>query len=119
MNRDDVQYTALIGEAALIGNDEIHRDQLTALAKAAERPNITIRVVPIAAMPRLGRVGAFTIIDVPPIVVYIEMALSGAFLNEEPFTTPYLRRAARLSEVALSATMSMRRIIALRDEMDV
>ncbi|WP_158852240.1 Scr1 family TA system antitoxin-like transcriptional regulator [Saccharothrix deserti] len=115
-----MHYTALIGEPALIGNDEIHRDQLTALAKAAERPNVTIRVVPIRAMPRLGRVSAFMILDVAPaIVVHIEMARSGAFLDDEPFTTPYLRRAARLGEVALSATMSLRRIIALRDEMDV
>ncbi|PSL53154.1 helix-turn-helix protein [Saccharothrix carnea] len=119
LNRNDVHYTALIGEPALIGNDDIHRNQLTALAKAAERPNVTIRVVPIAAMPRLGRVGAFMILEVPRVVVHIEMARSGAFLDEEPFTTPYLRRAARLSEVALSATMSMRRIITLRDEMDV
>lgn len=119
LNREDVHYTALIGEAALIGNDEIHRDQLTALTEAAERPNVTIRVVPIRAMPRLGRVEAFMILDLPRVVVYVEMARSGVFLDEEPFTTPYLRRAARLSEVALSATMSMRRIIALRDEMDV
>jgi hypothetical protein len=70
--------------------------------------------------PRLGRVEAFIVLDVPPaVVVHIEMARSGAFLDEEPFTTPYLRRAARLSEVALSATMSLRRIDAFRDEMDV
>ncbi|MBB5804752.1 transcriptional regulator with XRE-family HTH domain [Saccharothrix ecbatanensis] len=120
LTRPDVQYTALIGEAALIGNDEIHRDQLAALATAAERPNVTIRVVPIQAMPRLGRVEAFMVLDVPPtVVVHVEMARSAAFLDDEPFTTPYLRRAARLGEVALSATMSLRRIIALRDEMDV
>ncbi|WP_433273955.1 helix-turn-helix domain-containing protein [Actinosynnema sp. CS-041913] len=120
LDRDDVHYTALIGEPALIGNDEIHREQLAALASAAERPNVTVRVVPTQSMPRLGRVGAFMILDVPPaVVVHVEMARSGAFLDDEAFTTPYLRRAGRLSEVALSATLSLRRLVGLRDEMEV
>ncbi|MFD7659810.1 helix-turn-helix domain-containing protein [Actinosynnema sp. NPDC059797] len=118
--RDDVRYTALIGEPALIGNDDVHHDQLQSLVAVAERPNVTIRVVPVRSMPRLGRVEAFMMLDVPPaLVVHVEMARSGVFLEEESLTTPYLRRAGRLAEAALSATLSLRRIIELRAEMEV
>ncbi|MEV0676991.1 helix-turn-helix transcriptional regulator [Actinosynnema sp. NPDC050436] len=120
LDRDDVHYTALLGEPALIGNDDIHRDQLAALAVAADRPNVTIRVVPTRSMPRLGRVGAFMVLGISSsTVVHVEMARSGTFLDEEAFTTPYLRRAGRLGEVALSATLSLRRIVDLRDEVGV
>jgi Domain of unknown function (DUF5753) len=120
LRRDDVEYTALIGEPALIGNDVIHRDQLSALEEAANRPNVTIRVVPTQNMPRLGRVGAFMALGVPPAtVVHVEMARSGAFLDDEAYVAPYVRRVMRLSEVALSETMSMRRIVDVRDGMEV
>jgi transcriptional regulator with XRE-family HTH domain len=120
LRRDDVEYTALIGEPALIGNDVIHRDQLSALEEAVNRPNVTIRVVPTQNMPRLGRVGAFMALSVPPTtVVHVEMARSGAFLDDEAYVAPYVRRVMRLSEVALSETMSMRRIVDVRDGMEV
>lgn len=120
LKREDIQYAALIGEPALMGTDAIHRDQLSALIDAAERPNITILVVPTLRMPRLGRVGPFLVLDVPPseTVVHVELARSGAFLDEEPFTAPYLRRMSRLSEVALSATESNRRMVDIRDRME-
>jgi transcriptional regulator with XRE-family HTH domain len=120
LTRDDLRYVALIGEPALIGNDVIHQDQLSALVNAANRPNITIRVVPTRNMPRLGRVGAFMALEVPPTtVVHVEMARSGAFQDDEEYVAPYLRRVTRLSEVALSETMSLRRIVELRDGMEV
>lgn len=120
LKRKDVQYLGLIGEPALIGTDAIHRDQLSALIDAAERPNITILVVPTRTMPRLGRVEAFLVLDIPPseTVVHVELARSGAFLDEEPFTAPYLRRLSRLTEVALSATESSRRMVDIRDRME-
>jgi transcriptional regulator with XRE-family HTH domain len=120
LKREDVQYLGLIGEPALIGSDAIHREQLSALIEAAQRPNLTILVVPTQRLPRLGRVEAFLILDVPPkeTVVHAELARSGAFLDEEPFTAPYLRRMSRLTEVALSATESSRRIVDIRDGME-
>jgi hypothetical protein len=120
LSREDVQYVALIGEAALIGADTIHRGQLSALIEAADRPNVTISVVPTQTTPRLGRVEAFLIMDVPPreTVVFVELARSGVFLDEEPFTAPYLRRMSRLTEVALSATESTRRMVDILDRME-
>lgn len=120
LTRDDVLYVALLGEPALIGNDVIHRDQLSALVDAANRPNLKIRVVPTRNMPRLGRVEAFMTMDVPPTtVVHVEMARSGAFQDDEEYVAPYVRRVTRLSEVALSETMSLRRIVEIRDGMEV
>ncbi|MGQ0837083.1 DUF5753 domain-containing protein [Actinokineospora sp.] len=120
LTRGDVEYVALLGESALIGNDVIHSDQLSALADAANQPNITIRIVPTHNMPRLGRVEAFMVLDVPPAtVVHVEMARSGAFLDDDAYVAPYLRRLTRLSEVALSETLSMRRILDNRDRMEV
>lgn len=117
LSRLDVEYLALIGEPALLGDDAVQRDQLTALLVAAERPNVTIRVVPTRAIPRQARLGAFIVVQSPP-VVHVELARSGAFLDEPPFTDPYLNLISRLESVALGETESLRQILEVRDEME-
>ncbi len=120
LDSGDVEYLALIGEPALTGSDVIHRNQLTALIEASERPNVTVRVVPTEQIPRQGRLGAFLVLESPTeTVVHVEMARSGAFLDEEPFITPYLRSVSRLREVALSGTESKRRVTDMRDRMEI
>jgi len=121
LRRPDVHYLALIGEPALIGDDAIDHEQLDALVEASARPNISIRVVPMTAMPRIGRTSAFLVLDQPgpaPTVVHVELARSGAFLDEPALTEPYQRTVARLATVALDETESLRRIVQERDKME-
>lgn len=117
LTRGDVEYLALIGEPALCGEDEIQRDQLNSLLAAAERPRITIRVVPTRAIPRVARLGAFIAVQSPP-VIHVELARSGAFLDEPAFVDPYVTLLDRLAEVALSPPESLRLIAKIRDEME-
>lgn len=117
LSRRDVEYEALLGEPALCASDQVQRDQLTSLLAAAEQPNITIRVVSTADIPRLGRLGGFLVIESPP-VVHVELARSGAFLDEPPFIEPYLHILNGLREVALGETESLRRISDMRDRME-
>lgn len=88
---------AVISEAVLrrrVGGQSIMVGQLTALLEASERPNMSVRVVPLAAGPHLGAVaGSFVILNFPatkggraapePSVVYSE-SLTGALYLDKP-----------------------------------
>jgi transcriptional regulator with XRE-family HTH domain len=52
LNRDELQLTAIIDESILrrrIGNEAVMHEQLHSLARAAQRPNLTLRVLPLSA----------------------------------------------------------------------
>lgn len=120
LNRRDVEYLALIGEPALIGDAPELGDQLSALVAAAQRPNVAIRLVPTAAIPLHCRRGPFIAIESPTdrLVVHVELMAGGVFLDEPDLTAPYVRVATRLTEVALDETESLRRIAHMRDRME-
>jgi transcriptional regulator with XRE-family HTH domain len=87
----------LIDEAVLYreaGNGEVMRGQLMHLAEMSRRPNIAIQVVPYAAGPHSGLLGAFVIaeLDDSPSVVYLETAAEGETLED----------SATVARVALS-----------------
>ena len=70
---------AILGEAVLrclVGGPEVTRQQLAALAVAAERPNVTLQVLPFAAGANAGMDGKFTVLTFPdpgdPPVAYVE-----------------------------------------------
>lgn len=87
---------AILSEAVLrriVGSPALMVDQLHHLIKIAELPNVSLRVVPLAAGPHTGAVaGSFIILEFPPekgrstpepSVVYSE-ALTGAIYLEKP-----------------------------------
>uniref|UniRef100_UPI003F493A89 helix-turn-helix domain-containing protein n=1 Tax=Pseudonocardia sp. CA-138482 TaxID=3240023 RepID=UPI003F493A89 len=81
---------AVINEAALlrqVGGAEVMDTQLVRLRAAAERPEITIDVLPLSAGAHAAMEGAFAILDFPdpdedPSVAYIETASSAAYLQK-------------------------------------
>jgi hypothetical protein len=86
----------VIDEAVLrrqAGGSKIMRDQLSHLADVAERPNVTIEVVPYSTGPHYALSGAFAIADVDDTtrVAYVETVTEG-FILESP---------AAVAEVAL------------------
>ncbi|WP_405431887.1 helix-turn-helix domain-containing protein [Micromonospora sp. NBC_00617] len=88
---------AVLAEAVLrrpVGGSSVMSAQLSHLIRAAELPNVSIRVVPLAAGPHPGAVaGSFVILDFPatkggraapePSVVYSE-SLTGALYLDKP-----------------------------------
>jgi hypothetical protein len=81
---------AVINEAALlrnVGGDEVMKEQLVALRKAAERPEITVDILPLGAGAHAAMSGSFALLDFPnseedPSVAYVETAISAAYLQK-------------------------------------
>jgi transcriptional regulator with XRE-family HTH domain len=97
---------ALIDEAAIqreIGGPDVLREQLDHLLAAAERPNITLQVVPYTTGGYGTMNGSFIIVDYPePDAVpgvYLEYPAGGAWVDNEAdvqrFTTTFDQVAAR------------------------
>lgn len=117
LKRGDVKYVAYLGEPALVGTGKVHRDQLTALLRSAEEPHITIRVVPTTAFTPQARLGAFMVLEPPP-VVHVELARSGVFVEAPEQVAPYLNTITHLGKAALDTQESVALISRIRDRME-
>jgi transcriptional regulator with XRE-family HTH domain len=81
---------AVVNEAVLlrqVGGPEVMKAQLVSLREAAERPEITIDVLPLRAGAHAAMSGAFALLDFPdpredPSMAYIETASSAAYLQK-------------------------------------
>ncbi|MGX1976847.1 helix-turn-helix domain-containing protein [Streptomyces kronopolitis] len=82
-----LELWAVIDEFALrrpIGGREVMREQVAALAAAAERPNITIQVYPVDKAYHPGLRGSFTILDFghsDPQIGYVDSPAGNSFLE--------------------------------------
>ncbi|GAA2514638.1 helix-turn-helix transcriptional regulator [Pilimelia columellifera] len=70
-----------------VGNPAIMATQVERLRRLAERPNITIEIIPFSAGAHAGMEGSFVILDFPdptdgPSVVYLETAVSAVYLQK-------------------------------------
>ncbi|QKV77841.1 helix-turn-helix transcriptional regulator [Amycolatopsis sp. Hca4] len=100
-------YEVLIAESVLrgrLGGDEVMVPQLEHLHSMAQRPNITVRVLPDSDEFHAGLHGAFVSFDFPdlPPIVYLEQYLSSAYLYSEGQATEY--RAAQRAMATLALT---------------
>jgi transcriptional regulator with XRE-family HTH domain len=80
----------VISETALrvhVGSPEVMRAQLEHLAQLAERPNVTIQILPFAAAAHVNPITGFRLLGFPdpkdPTVVYIEHLTGALFLERE------------------------------------
>ncbi len=104
---------AVINEAALlrrIGGPEVMAAQLAKLRKAAERPEVTIDVLPLSAGAHAAMNGSFAIVDFEnpdedPSMVYVETASSAA----------YLQKPADLDRYRAIFTMILNSVIPLQE----
>ncbi|MFI8165868.1 helix-turn-helix domain-containing protein [Streptomyces sp. NPDC085931] len=115
LTRDEApQLWAIIDESVLLrvlGNPEIMREQLEHLVEMAERPNVTVQVVPLsvtnASAPAIPvtylRFGG---LDLPD-VVYLEHIKSANFLEDRDETEEYRIALDRLADEALKPRESM------------
>lgn len=109
---------AIIDEMVLrrpIGPHGVMHRQLHHLIASAQRPNITVQVVPVAAgaTPALG--GPIVLIDLADggSVVHLETRRAGGFLSEESHVQAIRLAWRRLRAVALAPDKSVRLISAI------
>ncbi|MFG1954435.1 helix-turn-helix domain-containing protein [Micromonospora sp. NPDC048830] len=105
---------AIISEAVLrrrVGGRAIMIGQLSGLLEASERPNVAVRVVPLAAGPHIGAVaGSFVILDFPatkggraapePSVVYSESLTGALYLDKPAELRAYEQAFASVAQLA-------------------
>lgn len=104
----DVLLDEIVLRRAL-GGSRVMARQLRYLIEAAERPNVTLRVVPFAVGAHTGLDGPIMLLtfDRNRPVVHLEHKLSGLFLDDPEQVAFYRREADRLAEVALSPARSI------------
>ncbi|WP_433346489.1 helix-turn-helix domain-containing protein [Micromonospora sp. CA-111912] len=112
---------ALLDEAVLrrvLGDRRVMARQLRHLAEAAERPHVTLRVVPLAVGAHTGLDGSFALLDFPRnrSVVYLDHKLSGLFLEEAPQVSYFRGEADRLAQMALGPAESARLVARVATE---
>jgi transcriptional regulator with XRE-family HTH domain len=114
---------AVLDEAALrrpAGRPGVMRRQLQHILQAAERPNVTIQVIPFAAGAHAAAGGPFSILrfserDLPD-VVYLEQLTSALYLDKRETVDHYMAVMERLCLEATPAVSTAKAIYAiLRD----
>jgi transcriptional regulator with XRE-family HTH domain len=111
-----VRFAALISETALrepIGSARVMVDQLGQLAESAQRPNISIQIVPTLIGWHPGLAGAFTMYHFAesPEILYFPHYGSGVFCTESDHVLQHHRALDTLRDKALSESRSIKRII--------
>lgn len=101
------QFFAVIDEAALrrpVGEPGVMRRQLQHLLGAAERPHVTLRVVPLTAGAHAGMRGPFVILEFgdEPALVHVENHGTCLFLEEEADLADYRLALGTILHAALA-----------------
>jgi transcriptional regulator with XRE-family HTH domain len=102
-----------------IGTPGVMREQLERLLSAAERPNVTIQIIPFRAGGHAAAGGPFSILrfgepDLPD-VVYLEQLTSALYLDKPETVDSYLMVMERLCLEAMTPADSQNAIKAIRD----
>ena len=118
------QLSFLLDEAAtrrLTGGPKIMRHQLHHLMNVAERPNVTIQVLPFSAGIHQGMRGSFVVLEFPDAadddVLYVEDAEGGLVIREDQEEIQaYKKIYERLRSVSLKSKEALSYIGRLADE---
>lgn len=117
--------TAVLDEAVLrrqVGGPEVMREQLLHLADMAERPNITLQVLPFSSGSHPAIDGAFSIYLFPGEdesgVVFIENMTSDIFIEQDTQVSRYRLVFDRLCEIALESANSIALITQIANSLD-
>jgi transcriptional regulator with XRE-family HTH domain len=119
---DPIRLFAVMDEAVFrrpIGGPDVMRSQLQHLIEIAERPEVTLQVIPFAAGMHAGVTGSFSILEFPEPddqdAVYVE-ALAGELFMEDPEEVrPYAVAFQHLNAVAASPRDTISMIAALAE----
>ncbi|MEV6485035.1 helix-turn-helix transcriptional regulator [Streptomyces sp. NPDC051576] len=113
LDRDEPpRIWCVIDEAALrrqVGGREVMREQLGHLLALAERPHVTIQVLPFSKGAHAAAVGSFAILRGPTPdldVVYVDLLSGGLFMEKRPELERYRLAFEYLSAQALDLESS-------------
>ncbi|WP_454197025.1 helix-turn-helix domain-containing protein [Nocardia sp. Marseille-Q1738] len=129
LEKPDFTVDVLLSEAVLrdqVGGSAVMEGQMRHLAKMAELPNVSIRVVPFAAPSHLGSlVGSFFLLEFPalpqskivePPIVYVEEYAGDLYLERDAEVERYRHALREISRVALDPGKSRRLILEVAKE---
>lgn len=122
-NEDSLTFVMIVDEIPLRrvqGSRKVMARQLRVLLEAAERPNVTLRILPFSLGGHSGLDGSFMVIDFPrnKSTVYLDHKISGVFLEEEDQIDYYRGEAVKLADIALSPTESVEFVATIAKEHD-
>ncbi|MGH3069096.1 MAG: helix-turn-helix domain-containing protein [Streptosporangiaceae bacterium] len=121
---DPLTLDVILDQAAVlrtVGGAGVMRGQLTHLATMADRPNITVQVLPLGAGAHPATTGEFTILAFPdlvaPDVVYLENMTSDLYVEREAEVYRYGMAFDRLRTLAWPAAKSAAFLTTAADSM--
>ncbi|MFK3985066.1 helix-turn-helix domain-containing protein [Micromonospora sp. NPDC050397] len=113
LSRDEPpELHVIVDESALrrvLGGPRVMARQLRHLVETAERPNVTVSVLPFGVGGHIGVDGPFVILDFvrDPAVVHLEHRMSSLFLEEPAQVDAFRSAADKLTRMALSPARSV------------
>jgi hypothetical protein len=109
-----------IGLRQPIGGAKVMAKQIRHLIDLAERPNVTINVIPAKVVEHPGLPGQFLIMDfaADPTVVYVEAKTTGLFLDEPDKVALYRLTVEKLTDLALDEQASVRLLRSIASDLD-
>jgi transcriptional regulator with XRE-family HTH domain len=107
-----VHLIAVFGEAAIrtvVGDEDIMSDQIDRLVEAAQRPHISVRIVPSDAGYHPGLIGPFIVYEfgAMPAIVHLEHHHASGFLHGSDSGGTYLALARLITGLALTDDASL------------
>lgn len=123
LRRQGLQFLAVIDEGVLrrpIADGGVMRRQLRHLVDAAERTNITVRVVPLQSGAHAGLRGSFATLDFAdePSLVYFANQATSMFLDEKEDVAAYRVALSNILNVAMEPAESVELISTIAGEHD-
>ncbi|WP_433243476.1 helix-turn-helix domain-containing protein [Streptosporangium sp. CA-135522] len=121
-NEAPLRLWAIMDQAALcrtVGGDTVMRAQLAHLIQQAQRPHITIQVIPFSAGAHPGMPGSFILLKFPaddPDVIYIDSMAGDLFLEKETDIQRYNDICEHLRAIALSPNDTAALLTSLRGD---
>lgn len=113
----------LVSELALrqpVGGPTVMARQVRRMIEEAERPNVSIRVVPSSVAAHPGMLGGFVVVEFAdePAVVHIEGRMSGMFPENPAEIADYRLATERLTELTADERQSVRLLHAIAEDLE-
>ncbi len=108
------EVVAVLDESVLrrrVGDRDVHCEQLRRLLELAERPNVTIHVIPLDAGVYMAQSGQFTLFEFPDAedapVAYQEGLFGDVYVEDAEDVARYRLAASKTTDAALSVDASV------------
>ncbi len=113
-------YLQELALRAPVGGPVVMAEQLRHLLRMAERPFLTLRVLPISVGAHAAMSGPFTLLDFAEFrpIVYLDSETSSLFLELPVETTAYRNILGELARITLEEEQSRRLVASLATELD-